>query len=305
MTWFGRVLLLGALAVGVAALGAHAAGTTPSFPRVVTSWPEAPGSFAEGMTADTHGVLYVTRTVWGATVDTATIERIAPDGTHTAVFGPYETPGLLAGLAWDHGQLYVANATFGDGNGVARVNPDGTLTTVLALPPEAFPNGLAFHDGWLYVTDAYGAVWRVQPGGPMPTEPWFAGPEIAPVSALGPDGIAFRGDTLYVTSYDQGLIVTLGVLPDGTAGPAHVFASSKWLVSADGIAFDPAGTLWVAVNSPGHGRLVTVSPAGAVDVRTTDTAWLDYPTQPVFAHGQLYVENGSYKHGLPNVIVFG
>jgi sugar lactone lactonase YvrE len=192
---------------------------------------------------------------------------------------------------------------------VLRVGADGRLTPVLYLPSEAFPNGLAFSGNYLYVTDpALGAIWRVKLGGAPETQtvPWLQDPALAPVKDLGTDGIAFRGNTLYLTQYDRGQILTTTVARDGSAGPLQVFAQDRALITADGIAFDPHGNLWVTVN--GHypsdsGSIAMVTPDGAARVPADNTPWLDYPTQPVFAGSfGLYVANGSFDNGTPSVV---
>lgn len=305
-------LLLAALALVVAA-GASARSSLTLKPRTVVAWPYAGGgSFAESMTLGADGALYVSRTLWGDTTDYGQIERVTRDGrSDTIVVPPTGVDGgLFAGVALGpDGSLYVALATFATGDnapGVARVGRNGSLTRVLTLPSTSFPNGLAFHNGYLYVSDPEGAIWRTRLGGPpsVETQPWLEDPALAPVSALGPDGIAFRGDMLYVTQYDRGQILRVPLGRGDTPGPVQVFAQSPALVSADGVAFDALGNLWVAVNEPGSGRLVVVTPAGRVVTAASQPSWLDYPTQPVFAPTGLYVVNGSFSNGTPSVVGF-
>jgi hypothetical protein len=309
-------LALAALTLVLTA-GAVTAGNPPP-PQTVESWPFAApyGSFVESMAAGPDGYVYVSRTAWGDASNTAVIERFRPGGGPiTTVAGPFDTAGGLAlGLVFDGPQLYVAVATFSDVDlpGVFRVETTGKLRRVLTLPPGSFPNGLAFHDRYLYVTDAsLGAVWRVQPKGAaqVQTEPWLQDPLLAPVKDLGPDGIAYRGDEMYLTQYDRGLILRAHVSADGTAAPLAVFAQDDALVTADGIAFDARGSLWVAVNGlrkSDSGRLVVVSGDGNVTVVADDPPWLAYPTQPVFvSQSTMLVANGSYYEGTPNVVSLG
>jgi gluconolactonase len=67
------------------------------------------------------------------------------------------------GIAFDaDGNLYAA--VF-QGKGVAVFAPDGRPLGTLELPDEAgtFVTNLAFHDGWLYITEASaGEIWRVR-----------------------------------------------------------------------------------------------------------------------------------------------
>jgi sugar lactone lactonase YvrE len=310
--------VVGAVLAFAAAAGLSTAAAAPRpvlpAPATVIEWPfTSPyGSFAESM-AYAGGALYVSHTTWGETTNSGTIERIPVSGGSSTTVATIDAGyGLIAGLAFDpQGRLYVAVAAFSDivPTAILRIGAGGSLTPVLYLPSDAFPNGLAFSDHHLYVTDpALGAIWRVELGGGPATEtvPWLQDPALAPVKDLGVDGIAFRGDTLYVTQYDRGQILATAVARDGSAGPLHVLAKHPSLVTADGIAFDPLGDLWVTVN--GHnktdsGGVVLVTPGGDVQVLAADPPWLDYPTQPVFAGALgLYVANGSYDSGAPSVV---
>jgi sugar lactone lactonase YvrE len=310
--------LLGAVVAALAAAGLSTASAAPTpvlpSPQTVVSWPfVAPyGSFAEGM-AFAGGALYVSHTTWGETTNTGAIERIPLRGgtPRTIVSGIDTGYGLLAGLAFDpQGRLYVALAAFSDSvrTAVLRVGEDGQLTPVLYLPSDAFPNGLAFSGNYLYVTDPdLGAIWRVRVGSAPVTQtvPWLQDPALAPVKGLGTNGIAFRGNTLYVTQYDRGQILTSTLATDGSPGPLHVFAQDRALITADGIAFDPLGNLWVTVNGNHNdsGSIVVVTPLGGVLELAHNPAWLDYPTQPAFAGTLgLYVANGSFNNGTPGVI---
>ena len=303
--------------VAFAGLGAASAASTSVLPtpQTMVSWPFADtyGSFVESM-AFGGGALYVSHTTWGATTDTGAIERVPlSGGAPTAIVSGIDAGyGLLAGVAFDpQGRLYVAVAAFSDTvpTAVLRVGADGRLTPVLYLPSDAFPNGLAFSGNYLYASDPdLGAIWRVKLGGPAvaQTVPWLQDPALAPVKALGVDGIAFRGNTLYVTQYDRGQILTTTVGRDGSPSPLQVFARDRALITADGIAFDPLGNLWVTAN--GHypsdnGSLVMVTPNGTVRVLADNMPWLDYPTQPIFAGSLgLYVANGSFDIGTPSVV---
>jgi len=324
MKWVMRALLFAALTSAFAAIGTTAGASNPRLnAQVVASWPftEPYGSFAESMALGPNGFLYVSRTVWGDEHNYGYVERFRPSGAaHSVVAGPIDLGAweLLTGIAFDpQGHLYVTVAPFLDEGlalapGVLRVESNGTLTRVLTLPVSSFPNGLAVHGGYLYVADSSGPIWRVPLNGTpqTPAAPWLDDPALAPgASGLGANGVAFRGERLYVTSYDQGRIVTVDVAPNGAPGAPATFASDPALVDADGIAFDWLGNLWVAVNGPGHGHVVVVAPGGRLVSFANDAPELDYPTQPVFVSPfALAVENGSFADGAPGVVgysVFG
>ena len=115
---------------------------------------------------------------------------------------------------------------------------------MLTLPSSSFPNGLAFHDGYLYVSDSgLGAIWRVQPDGENPSAPWYEDALLAPSKSIGANGIAFdaTGSNLYVAVADSGRLVRLTLAGDGNVSGANVVLRSKQLNSVDGIAFDSGG----------------------------------------------------------------
>jgi sugar lactone lactonase YvrE len=319
MKRFVIVLVLAALSLALIATGAASAGAARAWacsPHTVATFsPGEYGSFAEGMAADSHGALYVSLTTWGFADATAAesnvgeIWRVAagqPRAVARMDLSPY---GMLLGVAVDRrDRVYVAVYDMGAGtvgNGVYRVE-GSQLTQVAAIPEGSWPNGLAFHHGRLYVTDSTnGAVWRVRLGAGIaaPTRPWAVDALLKPSgpSGIGANGIAFLGDSLYVSVADKGRIVCLPVRDDGTAGAARVVARSSSLTCADGIAFDAQGGLWIAVNSgstgadPG-GALYRLSPPGGLTAIADDPGWLNYPTQPVFGTtpGTLYMENGAF-----------
>lgn len=330
MIWSLAVAALAALSL-LATQAVRAASRPTLQPRVLTTWPfvEPYGSFAESAALGEDGRLYASVTTWGDEVDVGQIVRISPRTGDRTPFGPsIETAGLLTGVAFDeHGRLYVANATFSDADqpGVFRVDQTGT-TRVLTLPAESFPNGLAFRDGYLYVSDsALGAVWRARPGkSAAPAAPWFQDdllePGVPPEgggvhgvddAGIGANGIAFRDGHLYVASSDQACIVSIPILRNGNAGqPSIVAGPREELKSVDGIAFDLLGNLWLVTNGPGKGRLEVLTAFGTLFVLADAPSWLDYPTQPVFGTtpatlGSLYVANGSYDGGTPSLIAFG
>ena len=173
-----------------------------------------------------------------------------------------------------------------------------------------WPNGLAFHGGRLYITDsAGGAVWRARIGEGIATPTDAVGDRLpaqacgAP-TAVGANGIAFAGDDAYVSVSDFGRIVSIHVRDDGTAGTVRRVIQATRLRTADGIAFDADGGLWITTNagttgaSP-SGGLFRLTPCGGLVTIADDPGWLNYPTTPVFGstsrtRSTLYVENGAY-----------
>ncbi|MEI6727747.1 MAG: hypothetical protein WCN81_16200, partial [Actinomycetes bacterium] len=243
--------------------------------------------------------------------DFGEIWKVTPDGHATLVVSKDITPyGMLLGVAVRDDRVYVALYDQGAGTispGVYRV--DGrSLTQVVTLPAGAMPNGLAFHDGRLYITDSVtGRIWRTRVDGPLaePKMPWLQDALLAPGGdGLGANGLAFRGDDLFVSVSDSGRIVRIPTRREGMPGAPRVVCERPELVSADGIAFDATGDLWITANhgtkgaSPAGG-LFRLSPRGALKTVADDPGWLNYPAMLVFGTDRctrdtLYVENGAY-----------
>jgi sugar lactone lactonase YvrE len=320
-------LALALLATSAAASPGRACATAPG--TVATFSPGLYGSFAEGMAADGHGYLYVSLTTWGyydpedettAESNIGEVWRVAPGHDPVrlaqADLSPY---GMLLGVAIDPcGRVYVAAYDQGSGltaNGVYRLEGDGSLTQVVALPEGAWPNGMAFHRNRLYITDtAFGAVWRVRLGCGMasPTEPWLQDDLLAPgdpaedeaALGMGANGLAFRGDDLFVGVSDSGSIVRVHVRDDGAHGRPAVVCERPELKTADGMAFDLAGGLWITTDmgttgASQSGALYRLAPCGRLMTIADDPGWLNYPTMPVFGATPrtaftLYVENGAF-----------
>lgn len=317
-----------ALALGMASQAASAsvASAAPAVAtqhsRVVTTFPKGPdGSFAESMVVAPDGTIYVSLTTWNATGwNTGQVYKVTPSG-HRTTFGPKIMGGLITGLAFDQaGRLYVGLASWKDATlpvidpGVIRIDRNGSAHRVLSLPNDvygkaSFPNGLTVHGRYLYVADSVGAIWRVRTDLRHPvtlTRPWLRAGVLAPTAGhFGINGITFRGDVLYGVVYDSGLVVKVALTRFGGPGRLVVLARDTRLTTADGIAFDTTGRLWVTATraaTVGKGALLTVDLRGRIRVVAEKPSWLDYPTQVAFGrtardHHVVYVTNGAFESG--------
>jgi len=334
-----RLAVLGVTALALAALTGPAAaspgqaapetvGAAALHPRIIATFPGGDfGAFAESLAIDRAGNVYTAVTEWTAEGwNRGQVWKTTPAGRTTA-FGPELDVGILTGLAFDDdGRLYAGLVTWDDpallpaiAPGVLRIGAHGA-TRVLTLPSgefgvASFPNGLAFHDGSLYVSDSIrGVIWRTRPHGTrtaVPSAPWYQDARLAPsVDWEGINGIAFKGDVLHAVVADTGLVVRVPVRPRGAPGVLTVLADDPALRYADGVAFDARGGLWVAVNplpETSGGSLVRVTPWGAVRTVAHNPGWLNYPTQPAFGttpggRHTLYVANGALNEPEANVI---
>lgn len=318
-------ILAAAAALAAAAFtpGAVVAGDGQLSPRVVATFPIGYdyGSFAESVAIDRAGNLFVSVTIWtDGEWNRGQLWKISPNGRMQQL-GPDLDVGILTGLALDRdGSLYAGLVTFDVGgvrSGILRFDAAGGATRVATMHPGTFPNGLAIHDGYLYVSDSYkGMVWRAELGRPddqLLLKPWLKDPTLAVASAEGwegVNGIAFWGDTLYAVNADTGNVVRVPVRANGAPDAPVIAAGDPALVGADGIAFDEEGGLWIVVNhgdEDAGGALLRMSPTGNLRVVANDPGWLDYPSQPAFGNRRgdattLYVVNGSFNTGNCNVI---
>jgi hypothetical protein len=268
--------------------------------------------FPESLATLPGGRLAVSVTDWGPTAsspNTGRVLRIDRRG-HRRALSPtlHLGGGLLTGVAVDrHGVVYVAHATY-DGvttPGILRV-AHGKARRIAALPIGSFPNGLAFHDGALYVSDStLGEIWRIVRGhAPVVVA---ASQLLAPSTAdgLGANGIAFHRGALDVAVSEAGRIVRFPWWRGRPAKP-FVLASSAQLAGADGILVGRGDALYVTSND--NDSIARVSASGH-HVRTVSTAGdgLLYPTALAWSgapdRSSLFVLNGDFlAKGTPTLV---
>jgi sugar lactone lactonase YvrE len=332
-----RLIVVGCstLLLGVPAAAGHAttaadaaASSGPVHARVIARFAPVDNTFAESLAIDSHGTMYVSKTVWGATPDssnTGRIVRVAPTGERSG-FGPrlhLGPTGMLLGVAIDaRDRVYVARYDFG---GTAQSEIDrvaaGRVRPVATLPLGAWPNGLAFHEGRLYVGDAaLGALWRFRPAAPVRdlTRPWVHSRLLAPARGedIGVNGLAFWRDTLYAVNSTRGTLLRVTQGPKGHPGAVLRVTTQARLHTADGIAFDGRGRLWVTVNGSGklgarpHGQcLLRLTRTGTVQQATKDARWMNYPTMLVRGrtagtHRTMFLTNGAFNGGRATLVSF-
>lgn len=279
---------------------------------------------------DARGAAFVTKTVLADAENVGRVVRIAPDGTKS-LFGPRIKLryGRLHGVAVNaEGEVYVAAASYGVApNRIIRVTA-GKAVVVATTPGGATgysaPNGLAFHQGRLYVTDPFaGAIWRFVPRDSVQrlTEPWVSGRlfRSGPPGWLGVNGIGFWNDALFVTNTAKGLVVEVPQGPLGRPGTPRVVTRRPRLVGADGLALDRHGNIWVTVTGPFYSnevplpltgqRLMLLSRTGDLWHVTEDAPWMDSPNalargRTVATRDRMFVLNGSMHTATPELVSF-
>ena len=246
------------------------------------------GDVPESITIDRAGNLFYS--------DGSTVHRRTPDG-HDTVFASLPIPVFALGVKVGRdGCVYNTSVSLDpslDGAFVWKTCTAGSVAQVFAtLDPLGGPNDLAFDDdGNLFVTDPFlGRVWKVSPRGQASvwlSDPLLQGNSAAPFllfHSQGVNGIAFDADkkNLYLGVLDYGRIVRVPIRHRDEPGTPSVWVSDSRLQGADGIAFDDAENLYVAVN--GQDQLVRVGRDRRIEVLFTG-APLDGVSSVVFGRG--------------------
>lgn len=271
----GAVLLCLAL-LPISAVTAVVPELATGQPQIVLSLPE--GSRPEGIAVNRSGTAFVANRQFREGQPTINqILRLTGNGT-AVVFASLpdshpEAEGLLGLTSDPAGNIYAAFVSFDVNHGVWRISPDGTRVEHTPGSEEVgFPNALTFDPrGTLYVTDSFrGAIWRSPRGGPFSI--WAEDPLLAPLTddpfgfpLPGANGIAFfPSDTLYVANTERGLIASVQIEPDGSAGPVEAVTAPFAVPTVDGIAMDVRGRIHAVLPGfsvvPGASPLVRIDP---------------------------------------------
>jgi sugar lactone lactonase YvrE len=283
----------------------------------IASFGPTDATFAESAVTTPGGRTYVSTTIWGD-LNTGRLYRVSASG-HRHRFGPdldLGASGMLLGVALDaRHRLYVAEFEFDGATPSAIYRVSRTQAKkVASLPAGAWPNGLAFHDGRLYVSDpAQGAIWRFRPGRSTRalTSPWLSSLRLAPATpeGIGVNGIAFAGTDLYAVNADRGTLLRVHLGTKGNPGPVRVVVKRARLLTADGLTVGRHGRLWVAVNGTSDGTepltgqyVLALSRRGAVLASWKDRPWMSYPTAVTMRGGRPAVLNGAFYGGRATLV---
>lgn len=230
---------------------------------------------------------------------TGAVERIAlADGTRNAFAAtppPPPNTSFVTGVTLDdQGRLYAAVVSFTADlqAGIYRADADGGDATLWASDPGiVFPNGFAWDDeGRLFVSDSVGGISRIDADATV--TPWFSDPQLAgdPMACgqnaaftVGPNGIAWTPDTLWVASSDQGILASVAIAANGDAGALSLVVGPDCALGGiDGITLDDDGTIVAAINR--QDRIVRITPAGDVSTIVEGDP-LAFPATVEFADG--------------------
>ncbi|MEX0330267.1 MAG: SMP-30/gluconolactonase/LRE family protein [Puniceicoccaceae bacterium] len=282
-----RILIIGGMVLAVAVTSLHlqaAAGLKLAQGEVEVLYefinPVPAGMVTpEGIALDRKGNIYVSlRTTDGISYIKNEIVKFTPKGDISVLadLGPAAPGGFgVIGLTTDaDGNVYVAFPSFNAAHGVWKVYPDGSAEHLNGSWQLLIPNSLNFdNEGNLFVTDwdpfkvTAAGIWKYG-ADTMVFEPWCVDPLIMALDddpfgqpIGGANGIAFHPpDNIYVSNTEQGTIVRVPVLEDGTAGVASVINLDPFpIMNPDGVTVDA------------HGNVYTVIPV---------STWRDFPPAP-------------------------
>ncbi len=239
--------------------------------EVVVEFNAAAQELPEGLTIDKRGNIYVTMGFpdWWALGD-GRIKKISPDGTETelAFFANGQGPAGIVVNARD--DVYFARPKVVDptDNGVYRLYDDGSMERLPGSEDIVAANGLAFdRHGDLFVSDSLlGAIWHIPADGSGPAEVWSYDPLLLDgCGDVGANGVALWKDNVYVANTLRGLLVSIPILEDGSAGVPELIVGDNSnecefdeLFGLDGIALDVHGIVYAL--SVIQNKLIRIDP---------------------------------------------
>jgi sugar lactone lactonase YvrE len=264
-------------------------------------------AIVESITADKDGRLYLPDRVTG------NILRVDPKSPKAVVVGvgrieAREIKGKkinadASGIAFNpQGDIFIAVGPFSE---VVRIRgtelnaqKPGSAQTFATSTSGA--NGIVFdRQGNLFVSGgASGIIYRTGPSGGV-AQPVV---QIEKHSRTLPDGKTQQATVanglefdakgvLHIADTSRGAVWKVVIGADGKGGKPTLLAQSPLLEGADGLAFDPNGKLWVAVNE--RNALVTVAVDGSVEqvAKNGSQGPLEFPAALVFVGNTAYIAN--------------
>jgi hypothetical protein len=273
--------------------------------RVVASFNPAQGQNPENLVVAPDGTVYVT---W---LFAHAVAAIRPDGSQVVVSLP---PGQATGIAVDPvagGRLTVGLISQDPTTAGIWTIPltafagHGAPSRPVALPPEAFPNGLAYApDGTLYMADsARGLILKV-PAGTSAAVTWLSSSLLTPtgdafdgVTLPGVNGLKVVRGQLYATNTARKLLLRIPIVDGWPARPE---------VIRTGLAFDDFivsrnGTVTAAVNI--SDEVVRFTGGGPVTVIADRAQGVENPSAVAFGPGRrLFITSAAYFGSHPALV---
>lgn len=176
------------------------------------------------------------------------VYRISPNGG-VSTFATL--PGTVAGIVREpSGSFLVVGWRDGKIPSVFRISPTGSVSVIAALQGAMFPNGICHLQGTRYlIADSYrGLVWEfdITTGRNIT---WLADTLLARADTANPtpgvNGVRRKGDAVFLTSTQRGLLIRVPVAASGQAGSPEVRMRG---LNVDDFAVGDDGSVYVATH---------------------------------------------------------
>ncbi|MET7465096.1 hypothetical protein [Nonomuraea sp. NPDC005501] len=251
----------------------------------VASFDFGAGETPENIVVLTDGTICTTLLTGG------TVWRSTTGAEHVA--GP-GAGAMAVGIASDaDDRLYVAVRSE-DANvaGIWRCDATGRWARFAAAGIRTGLNGITFDEaGTLFAADSVNGEILFLPPGDDTLRPWLDDDRMKPtsphdpVSSTGVNGLKVWDDGLYVTNTAQATVLRVDI-QDGRPGRVTEVHAN---IPVDDLAFDAAGTLYLAVHPENTVR--RIAPDGTTTVLATADDGLDGPTAIAVVEDGLLVTN--------------
>lgn len=207
----------------------------------------------ENITVDHSGNIYLAMSPLGE------IWKLDSSGSFKEVVASFPKEDLfgVSGLRFDaQGDLYATNGSPKESaHSVWKIGSNGEKTLVAGTGSIPLPNDVVISDNQtLYIAGSItGAIWRVLPGDSAKI--WVQDKVLEGTGdfglgfPIGANGIAFVPGGFMVANTEKGQLVFVPMLQDGSAGQPSVVVADPSLFGLDGIAADPQGNIYGAVNA--------------------------------------------------------
>lgn len=279
----------------LAACGDDAAVPALDAPLPVPTDLTLPGNayYPENVHAAPDGTLYV------PSLGTGEVVTFAPGATTPTTFIAAGDPKGVSGLFATAAHVWVCAVDLSvqpPATEVREYSLAGALLARHGFSQPAFCNDLIESaTGDLFVSDSFGAVWKLPAGGGA-LAVWKADASLAPptASGFGADGLALDGaGHLFVTNFSAATLLRIAIASDGTAGAITPIAVTPAPGAPDGMRWLGGDML---VWADGAGSLAEVALAGDTAAVTTLASGLDGPTSVVRVGATYWVSEGQLAH---------
>jgi sugar lactone lactonase YvrE len=273
------------------------ADATPNLAAPTTLVLPGPKYYPENLHAATDGTIFV------GSLGTGAVVKFAPGATSPTTVLPGGDPQGVTGVLVDDASstLWVGAVTdFASSPPKTELRSyglDGTKKATYTFSRPAFVNDFAVRpNGDLFITDSFGAVWRLPKGAAAPIV-WSTDPLLAPSSpsGFGADGIVYdaASNVLLVDTFSDGRLIRIPIQGD-TAGQAVEITVTPKLQTPDGMRLLDAETVVAADGAAG--AIVKITLTGDTAVSSTIASGFAGPTGVTRVGDALWVSEGQLGH---------